>query len=61
MELYALLKVVPRHIQSSRQMLIDIHKYKPTWVVGATSAMPKELDFTSSTAMENGRMRQISQ
>ena len=30
-------------------MLIDIQQYKPTWAVGGVSAMPKELDFPSST------------
>ena len=29
---------------------IDIQQYKPTWVVGGTSATPNELDFPSSTA-----------
>ena len=33
-------------------MLIDIQQYKPSWVMGGTSAIPKELDFRSSTAGE---------
>ena len=33
-------------------MLIDIQQYKPTWVIGGTSAIPKEFDFTSSSAGE---------
>ena len=31
-------------------MLIDVQQYKPTWIVGGASAMPKELHFTSTTA-----------
>ena len=31
-------------------MLIDIQQYKPTWAMGGVStAIPKELDFSSST------------
>ena len=29
--------------------LIDIQQYKPMWVMGGAYAMPKKLDFTSST------------
>ena len=31
-------------------MLINVQQYKPTWAIGGTSAMSKELDFPSSTA-----------
>ena len=43
-------------------MLIDVQKYKATWAIGGTSAMPKELDFPSSTAgkWEDGRMSWMS-
>ena len=30
-------------------MLINVQQYKPTWAVGGTSAVLKELDFPSST------------
>ena len=30
-------------------MLIDVQQYKPMWIVGGTSATPKELDFISTT------------
>ena len=30
-------------------MLINVYQYKPRWAIGGTSAMPKELDFPSST------------
>ena len=30
--------------------IIIIQKYKPMWIVGGASAMPKELDFTSNAA-----------
>ena len=47
-ELCTLLKVVPKVQLELQALLINIHMYKPTWVMGGTSAMPKELDFTSS-------------
>ena len=50
LELYALLKVVLKVHPEVQAMLIDIQQYKPMWVIGGTSVMPKELDFTSSTA-----------
>ena len=49
-ELHALGKVVPKAHSDLQAMLIDIQQYKPTWVVGGTSAVPKELHSTSSTA-----------
>ena len=39
----ALLKVMPRAHLELQAMLIDVQQYKPTWVVGGTSATPKEL------------------
>ena len=48
-ELCALLKVVQKVYLELQVMLIDI-QYKPMWIMGGISAMPKELDFTS-TAM----------
>ena len=33
-------------------MLINVQQYKPTWVIGVTSAMPGKLDFPSSTSGE---------
>ena len=50
LELHALLKVVLKVHPELQAMLIDIQQYKPTWVMGGISAIPKELDFTSSTA-----------
>ena len=50
LELCALLKVAPKAHQELQVMLINIQQYKPTWVVGGTSAVPKELDFPTSTA-----------
>ena len=49
-ELHALLKVVLKAHLELQVMLIDVQQYKPTWIVGGTSATPKELDFTSTTA-----------
>ena len=51
-ELHALLKVMPKAHPELQAMLIDIKQYKPTWAVGGMSAMPKELDFLSSTTVE---------
>ena len=48
-ELCALLKVTPKAHLELQAMLIDIQQYKPTWVIGGTSALPEELDFPSST------------
>ena len=44
-----MLKVALKAHPELQAMLIDIQKYKPTWVIGGTSTMPKELDFPSST------------
>ena len=52
LEPFALLKVTTKAYPELQAMLIGIHQYKPTWVVEGTSAMPKELDFTSSTMGE---------
>ena len=30
-------------------MFIDVQQYKPTWAIGGASAVPKELNFPSST------------
>ena len=49
LELWALLKVMLKAHPELQAMLIDIQQYKPTWAVGFASAMPKELDFPSST------------
>ena len=49
-ELYALLKVIPKVHLELQALLIDVQQYKPTWVIGGASTIPKELDFTSSTA-----------
>ena len=48
-ELHALLKVMPKAHLELQVMLIDFQQYKSKWIVGGASAMPKELDFTSST------------
>ena len=48
-ELNTLLKVVPKG-HPEHAMLIDGQQYKPTWIVGVASAIPKKLDFTSTTA-----------
>ena len=48
-ELHALLKVMPKAYLELQAMLINIQQYKPTWAIGGVSAMPKELDFPSST------------
>ena len=49
LELRALLKVTPKAHPELQAMLIDVQQYKPTWAIGGASAMPKELDFPSST------------
>ena len=49
-ELWALLKVTLKAHPELQAMLIDVQQYKPTWAIGGTSAVPKELDFPSSTA-----------
>ena len=49
LELCTLLKVAIKAHLELQVMLIDIQQYKPTWVVGGAYAMPKELDFSSST------------
>ena len=48
-ELHTLLKVVLKAHLELQLILIGVHQYKPTWIVGGASAAPKELDFTSST------------
>ena len=48
-ELCALLKLVPKAHPELQAILINVQQDKPTWVVGGASAVPKELDFTSST------------
>ena len=52
LELHTLLKVLLMAHPELQAMFIDIQQYKPTWVVGGTSALPKELDFTSSAMGE---------
>ena len=51
-ELRALLKVVLKAHPELQAMLTNVQQYKPTWAVGGVSAVPKELDFPSSTAGE---------
>ena len=48
-ELYTLLKVMPKANPELQAILIDVQQYKPKWVMGGASTMPKELDFTRST------------
>ena len=52
LELRALLKVALKAHPELQAMLIDIQQYKPTWAVEGASAIPKELDFLSSTMGE---------
>ena len=52
LELWALLKVVPKAHPELQAMLIDVQQYKPTWAIGGTSTVPEELDFPSSTMDE---------
>ena len=52
LELCVLLKVMLKVHPELQAMLIDIQQYKPTWVMGGMSTIPKELDFSSSTAGE---------
>ena len=49
LELWALLKIMPKAYPEIQAMLIDVQQYKPTWAVGGVSATPEELDFPSST------------
>ena len=49
LELCTLLRIALRVHPELQAILIDVQQYKPTWVVGGTSTVPKELDFTSST------------
>ena len=49
LELHALLKVVPKAHLELQAMFVDVQQYRPTWVMGGTSTMPKDLDFPSST------------
>ena len=49
LELHALLKVAPKAHLELQVMLIDLQQFKPTWLMGGASVVPKELDFTSST------------
>ena len=46
----ALLKVISKAYLELQAVLFDVQQYMPTCVVGGASAMPNELDFTSSTA-----------
>ena len=48
-ELWALLKVALKAHPELQVMLIDVQQYKPTWAIGGTAAMHKELDFPSCT------------
>ena len=48
LELYTLLKVMPKAYPKLQTMLIDIQKYKPTWIVWGASTELYELDFTSN-------------
>ena len=48
-ELHALLKLTPKAHLELQARLINVQQYKPTWAMGGASAMPKELDFPSST------------
>ena len=50
LELCAFLKVMPKAHPELQVMLIDIQQYKPIWAIGGACAMPKELDFPSSTS-----------
>ena len=61
LELRALLKVTLKAHPELQAMLIDVQQYNPTWAIGGTSAVPKELDFPSSTARASGRMSQMTQ
>ena len=49
-ELLALLKVALKAHLELQAMLIDIQQYNPICDIGGSSAMPKELDFPSSTS-----------
>ena len=49
-ELRTLLKVVVKAYPELKATFFDIQWKNPTWVVGAASTTPKELDFTSNTA-----------
>ena len=51
LELCTLLKVVPNAHPELQTMLI-FQQYKPTWLVGGTSAMPSKLDLIRNTAGE---------
>ena len=48
-ELHTLFKVAVKAHLELQAMLVNIQQYKPTWAIGGKSAMPKELDFPSST------------
>ena len=47
-ELHTLLKVTLKTHPNLQAMLIGIQQYKPTWIMGAPSIVPLELDFPSS-------------
>ena len=51
-ELHTLLKVVLKAHPELQVILFDIQHNKPTWIVGGVSAVPKELDFASTTTGE---------
>ena len=44
-ELRALLKIAPKAHPQLQALLIDVLQYKPTWVVDARTASPKQLGF----------------
>ena len=48
LELHTLLKVVLKAHLELQVMLIYVQQYKPMWIVGGVSTVPKELNFTSS-------------
>ena len=50
LELWALLKVMPKAHPELQAMLINVQQYKPTWAVGGASSMPEVLDFPSRNA-----------
>ena len=60
LKLRALLKVMLKAHPELQAMLIDVQQYKPTWAIGGGSAVPKELDFPSSTAVRVRRMSQMT-
>ena len=39
-KMHALLKVALKAHPELQALLVDVHQYKPTWIVGGASAMP---------------------